>query len=79
MIRTGTPTNPASPSAGLAFYTRQPHAPHSLARADASALMAPPLDPDKAAALMKNPWAPRLIEKDIELLKMQKRKKEEEE
>ncbi len=41
--------------------------------------MAPPLDPDKAAALMKNPWAPRLIEKDIELLKMQKRKKEEEE
>jgi len=46
---------------------------------DTSSLMAPPVGPDKARALMKNPWASKIIEKDIELLKLEKHKKEEEE
>lgn len=41
--------------------------------------MAPPIDQDKIKALMKNPYAADMIEKDIELLKLKKRKKEEEE
>ena len=41
--------------------------------------MAPPLAADKIKAMMKNPWAADLIDKDIELLKMEKRKLEEEE
>lgn len=41
--------------------------------------MAPPLDSDKLRSLQKNPWAAEMIAKDIELLKIAKRKKEEEE
>lgn len=41
--------------------------------------MAPPVDPSRMAAMMKNPWLPDIIEKDIQLLKLNKRKKEEEE
>lgn len=41
--------------------------------------MAPPLDADKTKALMKNPYAADMIQKDIELLKLKKRRKEEEE
>jgi hypothetical protein len=41
--------------------------------------MAPPVDPDKIKALMKNPYAADMIRKDIELLKLKKRRKEEEE
>ena len=39
--------------------------------------MAPPLDPAKTAALMRNPWAAQMIEKDIDLLKLEKKKREE--
>ena len=46
---------------------------------DAEGLMAPPLDPDKLKAMMKNPFAADMIGKDIELLKLKQRKKEEEE
>jgi hypothetical protein len=41
--------------------------------------MAPPIDPEKLKAMMKNPWALEMVEKDLELLKLNKRKKEEEE
>ena len=51
----------------------------AMLKSDAAALMAPPLDPSKAAALMKNPWASEMVSKDIELLKLEKRKREEEE
>ena len=40
--------------------------------------MAPPLDPDKMKAMMKNPWTSEMIKKDIELLKLAKRQKDEE-
>ncbi|WVQ66855.1 uncharacterized protein L199_005046 [Kwoniella botswanensis] len=46
---------------------------------DAADLMAPPLDKDKLKATMKNPWATEMIEKDIQLLKIAKAQKEEEE
>lgn len=39
--------------------------------------MAPPLDPAKSAALMKNPWATQILEKDIDLLKLEKKKRDE--
>ena len=39
--------------------------------------MAPPVDPDKIKSMMKNPYAAEMIEKDIELLKLKKRRKEE--
>ena len=41
--------------------------------------MAPPLDPDKIKALMKNPYALDMIENDLELLKLKSQRKEEEE
>ena len=41
--------------------------------------MAPPLDPDKIKALMKNPYALDMIENDLELLKLKRQRKEEEE
>jgi hypothetical protein len=41
--------------------------------------MAPPVDPDKIRSLMKNPYAADMIGKDIELLKLKKRRKDEEE
>lgn len=63
------------PSPPVSF---RPH-PSPITHSDPTALMAPPLDPEKAKALMKNPWASQLIEKDIELLKLEKKKKEEEE
>lgn len=47
--------------------------------ADAQQLMAPPLDPDQVRAMMKNPYLPDMIKQDISLLKLKKRKKEEEE
>jgi len=40
--------------------------------------MAPPLDSDKIKAMMKNPFATDMIDKDIELLKLKQRKMEEE-
>ncbi|WWC72135.1 uncharacterized protein I206_106095 [Kwoniella pini CBS 10737] len=46
---------------------------------DAADLMAPPIDKEKLKAMMKNPWAGEMIEKDIQLLKIAKRQKEEEE
>ena len=39
--------------------------------------MAPPVDPDKIRSLMKNPYAADIIGKDIELLMLKKRRKEE--
>jgi hypothetical protein len=41
--------------------------------------MALPVNPDQLKAMMKNPWALEIIERDVELLKLQKRKKEEQE
>lgn len=41
--------------------------------------MAPPIDPDKIKALMKNPYAAEMLSNDIELLKLKKQRKEEEE
>ena len=41
--------------------------------------MAPPLDPDKIKSLMKNPYALDMIENDLELLKLKRQRKEEEE
>lgn len=46
---------------------------------DAEQLMAPPIDPDKIKALMKNPYAAEMLSNDIELLKLKKQRKEEEE
>ncbi|RXK35953.1 hypothetical protein M231_06776 [Tremella mesenterica] len=46
---------------------------------DAADLMAPPVDPDKVRSLTKNPWAGEMIEKEIELYKLKKRKIEEQE
>nr|XP_018261026.1 uncharacterized protein I303_06743 [Kwoniella dejecticola CBS 10117]OBR83184.1 hypothetical protein I303_06743 [Kwoniella dejecticola CBS 10117] len=46
---------------------------------DAADMMAPPIDKEKLKATMKNPWAGEMIEKDIQLLKIAKRQKEEEE
>ncbi|WVQ77470.1 hypothetical protein IAR50_007156 [Cryptococcus sp. DSM 104548] len=45
---------------------------------DAKDLMAPPLDKDKLKATMKNPYQLEMLEKDIQLLKIAKRQKEEE-
>ena len=41
--------------------------------------MVPPMDPEKLRAMMKNPYALDMIEKDMELLRLQRRRKEEEE
>jgi hypothetical protein len=41
--------------------------------------MAAPLDPDKLKAMMKNPWNEAMLKKDIELLKLKKQHKEEQE
>lgn len=41
--------------------------------------MAPPVDPDKVKAMTKNPWNEEMLKKDIELLKLMKRHKEEQE
>ncbi|WVQ84579.1 hypothetical protein IAT38_006733 [Cryptococcus sp. DSM 104549] len=46
---------------------------------DAKDLMAPPVDKDKLKATMKNPWQAEMLEKDIQLLKIAKRQKAEEE
>ncbi|ORX35375.1 hypothetical protein BD324DRAFT_93915 [Kockovaella imperatae] len=46
---------------------------------DAEQLMAPPVDPANVRSLMKNPYALDMIEKDLELLKLQRQRKEEEE
>ncbi|WWC91841.1 uncharacterized protein L201_006788 [Kwoniella dendrophila CBS 6074] len=46
---------------------------------DAADLMAPPLDKDKLEATLKKPWASEMLEKDIQLLKIAKRQKDEEE
>ncbi|OCF42229.1 hypothetical protein I317_03964 [Kwoniella heveanensis CBS 569] len=46
---------------------------------DAADLMAPPIDKDKMKAIMKNPWQAEMLEKDIQLLKIAKQQKEEEE
>lgn len=41
--------------------------------------MAPPLDPDKLKAMTKNPWSAEMLEKEVELLKLTIKQKEEEE
>jgi hypothetical protein len=41
--------------------------------------MAPPADPEKLKAMLKNPWNQEMLEKDIELPKLTKRHKEEQE
>ena len=41
--------------------------------------MAPPIDPKKVKEMMKNPYASAMLGKEIEMLKMAKRQKEEEE
>lgn len=46
---------------------------------DAKDLMAPPIDKDKLKASLKNPWQAEMLEKDIELLKIAKKQKAEEE
>ncbi|KAK4684766.1 hypothetical protein P7C73_g5404, partial [Tremellales sp. Uapishka_1] len=46
---------------------------------DAKDLMAPPIDPAKQKEMMKNPWKADMVGKDIELLKLKKQQKEEEE
>ncbi|AFR97166.2 hypothetical protein C343_05301 [Cryptococcus neoformans C23] len=46
---------------------------------DAKDLMAPPIDKDKLKASLKNPWQAEMLEKDIELLKLAKKQKAEEE
>ena len=48
---------------------------------DAKALMAPPIDADaekKRAKEMTNPWAMDATRKDIQLLKLEKERREEE-
>jgi hypothetical protein len=45
----------------------------------AEGLMAPPNDPEKMKSMVKNPWALEMIERDVELLKLNKRKKDEQE
>jgi DNA-binding NtrC family response regulator len=47
-------------------------------RTDAKDLMAPPIEPDKLRALMKNPWSSEMLQKEVELLKLAKKQKEEE-
>lgn len=46
---------------------------------DPANLMAPPLDPDQAKKLFKNPYAHRMLGSEIEMLKLAKKQKEEEE
>lgn len=46
---------------------------------DAKDLMAPPIDKDKLKASLKNPWQAEMLEKDIELWKIAKKQKAEEE
>lgn len=41
--------------------------------------MAPPIDPEKMKAALKNPWASGMIGKDLELLKLKKKQNEERE
>ena len=41
--------------------------------------MAPPVDSDKLKAMVKNPWNEEMLKKDIELLKLTKKAKEEQE
>lgn len=41
--------------------------------------MAPPIDKDKLKASLKNLWQAEMLEKDIELLKLAKKQKAEEE
>lgn len=50
-----------------------------LTTTDASGLMAPPVDESKLRAMMKNPWAMEMLGKDLELLKLKKKKMQEEE
>ncbi|RSH91363.1 hypothetical protein EHS25_009662 [Saitozyma podzolica] len=45
---------------------------------DATDLMAPRLEADKLKAMMKNPWAAEMLQKEVELLKLAKKQKEEE-
>lgn len=40
--------------------------------------MAPPIDPKKVKEMMKNPYASAMLGREIEMLKMAKRQKEEE-
>jgi hypothetical protein len=47
--------------------------------ADATDLMAPPVDPSRPPYRPKNPWAAEIFSKDIQLLKLQKTKIEEDE
>ncbi|WWD19747.1 hypothetical protein CI109_104211 [Kwoniella shandongensis] len=47
--------------------------------ADATDMMTPPIDKDKLKASVKNPWIREMFEKDIQLLKIAKQSKEEEE
>lgn len=44
---------------------------------DAKDMMAPPMDPDKLKAMLKNPYSTEMLRKDIELLKLTKKHKEE--
>jgi hypothetical protein len=46
---------------------------------DPSNLMAPPVDPKKLKAMMVNPWAADMLGKNLEMLKLAKKQKEEEE
>ncbi|WVO15062.1 hypothetical protein L204_102706 [Cryptococcus depauperatus] len=46
---------------------------------DAKDLMAPPIDKSKLKASLKNPWQMEMLKKDIQLLKIAKTQKEEEE
>ena len=41
--------------------------------------MAPPVEADKLKAMVKNPWNEEMLKKDIELLKLTKKHKEEQE
>lgn len=40
--------------------------------------MAPRLEADKLKAMMKNPWAAEMLQKEVELLKLAKKQKDEE-